>query len=322
MAGKPVTVVGAYCVGLYFLGDRLPGPGETVIGSRFYEGPGGKGSNQAVAALKLGAPTRFIARVGRDAYGEKALAMYRGFGLDTDLIAIDEGSHTGIGAILVDQSGRNLISVVPGANGRLSPQDIDAAEAAIADSCIVGCQLETPLEIADYALRKAHRLGVTTLLDPAPAAKLPEDLYGCLDFIKPNESEAALLTGIPVDGVASALEAGRWFVARGVRNAIITLGDKGAVLVTANTVQHFPAVPVEPFDTTGAGDVFSGALMAAWHEGRPIDDCIRFATHAAALSVTRLGVIESIPDREEVLASIRRSAESPRTRDKTADERG
>lgn len=321
MAGKPVTVVGAYCVGLYFLGDRLPGPGETVIGNRFYEGPGGKGSNQAVAALKLGAPTRFIARVGRDAYGEKALAMYRGYGLKTDLIAMDEGSHTGIGAILVDQSGRNLISVVPGANGRLSPQDIDAAEGTIADSSIVGCQLETPLEIADYTLRKAHRLGVTTLLDPAPAVKLPEDLYPCLDFIKPNETEAGILSGIPVDGVASATEAGRWFVARGVKNAIVTLGDKGAVLVTRDRVEHFPAVPVEPFDTTGAGDVFSGALMAAWHEGRSIDECIRFATCAAALSVTRLGVIESIPDREEVLALMRRTAETLRTTEGTADKR-
>jgi ribokinase len=300
MEKRPVTIIGAYVEGLVFQGSRLPGPGETVIGDHFQAGPGGKGSNQAVAALRLGAATRFIARIGRDVYGQNALDMYRRFGLGTRWIAVDETAHTGVGAILVDRDGRNLISVVPGANAKLCRQDIDAAEDLIAGSSLVGCQLETPLEIADYALRKAHRLGAATLLDPAPAVPLPDDLYPCLDFIKPNETEADILTGITVDGIDRAAEAGRWLVRRGVKNALITLGRQGAVWVTCERVRHFSAPRVEAVDTTGAGDVFSGALMAALYEGRPMDECIRFAGHAAALSVTRLGVIESIPTRQEV----------------------
>ena len=210
-----------YVVGLVFQGQRLPAQGETVIGDHFQEGPGGKGSNQAVAALRLGAAIRLIARIGRDVYGQNALDMYRRFGLGAQWIAVNETAHTGIGAILVDRDGRNLISVVPGANAKLCRQDIDAAEEVIAGSSLVGCQLETPLEIADYALRKAHRLGAATLLDPAPAVPLPDDLYPCLDFIKPNETEAGILTGITVDGIDRAAEAGRWLVRRGVKNALI-----------------------------------------------------------------------------------------------------
>jgi ribokinase len=297
-----VTVVGSYNVGLFLKGTRLPTVGETVIGDQFHEGGGGKGSNQAVAASRLGARTRFIGRIGCDKYGSDALVMYRRLGISTDMIRVDPTTHSGISVILIDQDGRNLISVIPGANFRLSREDIDAVLPAIADSCIAGFQLENRLEVIDYAIRKTHGLGVTTLLDPAPATRLPADLYPYIDYIKPNETEASILSGIEVRDVDGAEKAGRWFLERGVKTAIITLGEAGAVLVADGGRRHFRPPPVKAVDTTGAGDTFSGALMAALSRGEAIEDAIAFANGAAALSVTRLGVIESIPDLAEVTA--------------------
>jgi ribokinase len=297
-----VTVIGSYNVGLFLKGTRLPTVGETVIGDQFHEGGGGKGSNQAVAASRLGAQTRFIGRIGCDKYGSDALAMYRRLGISTDTIRVDPTTHSGISVILIDQDGRNLISVIPGANFRLSREDIDAALPVIADSCVVGFQLENNLEVIEYAIRKAHALGLTTLLDPAPATPLPADLYPCIEYIKPNETEAGILSGIEVRDIAGAERAGRWFLEQGVKTAIVTLGAEGALLVTARGRRHFRPPPVKAVDTTGAGDTFSGALMAAISKGNAIEDAIVFANCAAALSVTRLGVIESIPELDEVMA--------------------
>ena len=304
MAKKTVTVVGSYNVGLFLKGQRLPTVGETVIGDKFHEGGGGKGSNQAVAASQLGAQTRFVGRIGTDKYGDDALAMYKRLGINTDMIKIDDGIHSGISVIIIDKDGKNLISVVPGANFNLSNEDIDAAEKAFAESGIVGFQLENKLEVIDYAIRKVHSMGAQTLLDPAPAVKLPEDLFPFIDYIKPNETEAAILSGIQVEDATSAEKAGQWFLDHGVKTAIITLGEQGSVLVTDGKVAHFAPPQVDAIDTTGAGDVFSGALMTALSQGKTIEDSIVFANHAAALSVTRLGVIEAIPKLEEVLAFI------------------
>lgn len=300
MNKKTVTVVGSYNVGLFFKGQRLPAPGETVIADEFMEGGGGKGSNQAVAAALLGANTRFIARIGNDKYGKDALSMYKKFDIATDMIKIDTGIHTGIGSILIDEDGRNLISVVPGANFNLCQEDIDKAEEAIKNSSIVGFQLENRLEIVDYAIRKVHSIGVKTLLDPAPAVKLPEKLYPCIDFIKPNETEAAILTGIEVNDKASAEKAAHWLVDKGTKNVVITLGKQGTVLVKDGQTQLFEPPKVNAIDTTGAGDVFSGGFMAALSKGEGIEDAIIFANHAAALSVTKFGVIEAIPTLQEV----------------------
>jgi len=297
-----VTVVGSYNVGLFLKGKRLPVVGETVVGDQFHEGGGGKGSNQAVAASMLGARTRFIGRIGCDKYGSDALQMYRRLGIQTDTIRVDAGTHTGISVILIDEAGRNLISVVPGANHSLAESDIDAAREAIRDSRIVGFQLENRVEVIDHAIRKAHEWGTATLLDPAPAVPLPECLYPCLDYIKPNETEATTLTGIHVDGVPSAIEAGRWLIERGVRTAIITLGEQGAVCVTGDGAEHFPAPHVQAVDSTGAGDVFSGAVMAGLARGQRLNEAVWFANCAAALSVTRLGVIEAIPTLDDVRA--------------------
>ena len=305
MIPKTVTIVGSYCVGLFFRGEHLPAVGETVIADQFFEGGGGKGSNQAVAVASFAGKARFIGCVGFDKYGQDALQMYKRLGIDCSSIRVEHSKHTGVGAILIDKYGHNSIAVVLGANGSLSTKDIDASEQALHDSFIVGFQLENDRKLVEYAIRKVHALGVATFLDPAPAAKLPEDLYPCLDYIKPNETEATTLTGIKVTGLASAEDAGHWFIERGVKNAIITLGEHGAVLVTAEGVRHFLSLKVKAVDTTGAGDTFAGGFLAVLSQGQSIEFAINFANHAAGISVTRLGVIDAIPKLEEVEASVK-----------------
>jgi ribokinase len=302
MQAGQITVVASYNFSLFLKGERLPGPGETVIADDFFEGGGGKGSNQALTAAVLGAPTRLVVKMGNDSYGDTAWKMYERHGLSTQFIIRDPSTHTGIAVICIDKGGHNLISVAPGANYRLSTGDIDAAEPAFTGAALVGFQLENRLEVVQYAIRKVHSLGVTTLLDPAPAAKLPSDLLACIDYIKPNEHEAEIITGIPVQDVASARKAGKWLVDHGVKAAIITLGALGAVWVTPNSEGHLPPPCVQAIDTTGAGDVFCGAFMAGYSRGIPLEENIRFSNTAAAISVTRLGVVDSIPTLSEVMA--------------------
>ena len=296
-----ITIVGSYMVGLFMKGERIPMIAETVIGREFYEGGGGKGSNQAVAAAKLGGDVRFVGRIGRDRYGDDALKMYAETGVAADGVIRDDAAPTGVALILVDRDGNNSIMVTLGANDRLTEVDIDGCAEAFAQSAIVAFQLENRLEIVDYGIRKAHAVGATVLLDPAPARPLPADLYPCIDIIKPNEVEAATLSGIAVTDFASAEAAGRWFLAQGVKTAIITLGAQGAVAVDAAGARRFtpPRPPSAPVDSTGAGDTFSGALMAALSRGEALDEAIRFAIAAATLSVTKPGVIESIPTIDE-----------------------
>lgn len=299
-----IVVVGSYNVGLFLMGQKIPNVGETLIGDRFYEGGGGKGSNQAVAAALLGADVTFSGRIGSDQYGADALAMYRKFSISTDYIAVDDTIHSGISVIFVDGEGNNSIMVVPGANNNLSKADIDNAAPVMREAAFVGFQLENSLETVLYGMRKAHELGAAVLLDPAPAQPLPDDIYPYIDYIKPNEHEAATLSGIPVTDAASALEAGRWFLKRGVKHAIITLGGNGAVLVDASgeTVYAAPALSAPVVDTTGAGDCFSGALLSRLGEGCPVREAIPFALCAASLSTTKAGVIESLPTLEEANA--------------------
>jgi ribokinase len=301
MKRDTITVIGSYNVGLFLKGHTLPSIGETVICNEFYEGGGGKGSNQAIAAAKMGARTRFVGRVGNDKYGKDAIEMFRKYGVIADLVSVDDNKHTGISVIMVDENGQNLISVAAGANYGLSTDDIDRTLNFIRDSIVVGFKLENSLDIVIYAIRKVHSMGIKTLLDPAPAQKLPDDIYSCINYIKPNEHEAKILTGINVLDVKSAESAGRWFIERGVETAIITLGKNGVVLVKNDTTRHFLCPDVRAIDTTGAGDCFSGAMMAALSTGKTVEESIIFAVCAAAISVTRLGVINSIPDIEEVI---------------------
>lgn len=296
-----IGIIGSYNVGLFLAGSRIPGTGETVIGHQFYEGGGGKGSNQALAAALFGADVSFMGRVGTDGYGRDALAMYQRLGVSTDRILLDPTIHSGISVIMVDEAGNNSIMVVPGANDHLSPADIDAAEDWLKTCDWVGFQLENPQKTVLHGIRAAFALGKRVLLDPAPACPLPESIYPCLTCIKPNEHEASILTGIPVTDAASALEAGRWFRRKGVQHSLITLGGNGAVLVDADgeAVYRAPEVDMPIVDTTGAGDCFSGALLAELATGRTFRQAILHALCAATLSATRKGVVEALPSPRE-----------------------
>lgn len=300
MDRKQITVVGSYNVGLFLKGKDIPTPGQTLMGDTFTEGGGGKGSNQAVAAAKLGADTYFVGCIGTDNYGKNALKMYEEQKISAKYIRRDESIHTGISVIFIDEQGNNSIMVIPGANYHLSREDIDAAVPAMEKSMRVGFQLENSLDVVSYGLRKAYAAGAVTLLDPAPAQPLPDELYPYISILKPNEHEAAILSGIPVTDAESAEKAGKWFLEKGVRTVIITLGSKGAVLVEKERQVFFPSMQVEAVDTTGAGDCFSGALMAGLSQGMELEDAIRFAHKAAAISTTRLGVIEALPSQEQI----------------------
>ncbi len=298
--GKFITVIGSYNVGLFLKGKRLPRLGETVIGDEYYESYGGKGSNQAIAASILGANVYFLGRIGNDRYGADALAIYKKLGMPIDLLKVDNSIHSGISVIIIDSEGNNMISCVPGANFKLSKDDIDECEDYLNHSSIVAFQLESPLDVVCYAIRKVHRMGITTLLDPAPAVKLPEDIFECINIIKPNETEAEILTGMEVTDFNTAAKAGEWLIDRGAKNVIITLGSNGVFYTNGSDSMTFIAPSVERVDSTGAGDIFSGALMSALSRCYSFKDAIEFANYAASLSVTKLGVIESIPTLDEV----------------------
>jgi len=304
-----IVIIGSYNVGLFLKGRRLPGRGETVIADSFFESGGGKGSNQAVSAATMGAPVRFVGRIGDDKYGKDALALYRERGIECDRIQVDPTTHTGISIILIDGDGRNMISVAPGANLNLTPADIDHCAAELRAAFCVGFQLENRPETVFHGIRKCHEWGIPTFLDPAPAVPLPDDLYPCIGIIKPNEIEAGILTGIEVRDRDSALRAGRWLCQKGVRHALVTLGELGAVLVGEGRESYFPAPKVDAIDTTGAGDIFAGAFLAGLHRHAPMDEAIRFASFAAALATTKIGVVNAIPTLAEVEAFMQRGAD-------------
>jgi len=297
-----ITIMGIFVADLAFRAGRLPKWGETVLGSDFRIGPGGKGSNQAVAAARLGAYVTFISKVGRDTFGDLAHRTYAEDGIDTTFLYESTDVGTGAASIVVHESkGENAIVVVPGACNQLTTGEIDRARDAIAGSAVFLTQLEQPLALAEHALRMARSLGVTTILNPAPAAELPASLYGLCDYLTPNESEAALLTNLPVEANEQAERAADNLLARGVRNVIITLGERGALVKNAQVRAHVPAVNAGPVvETTGAGDAFAGAFAVALAEGREIIDATRFACAAAGISVSRAGTAPSMPRRDEV----------------------
>ena len=285
-------------MGLFLKGQRLPQKGETVT-AEFYEGPGGKGSNQAIAAAMLGGRVQFVGCLGDDQYGRDARRLYTELGIDQRHIFTEPGIHSGISVILIDAHGDNLISVALGANNCLAPQHIDQAAEAIGSAAVLACQLEGPLATTAYALGKARQLGVTTVLDPAPATALPDEVYRNTDIITPNESEAQTLTGIVPDTLRSATAAGRALLARGVRIAVVKLGERGCLCVTPEGEHYVPAIRVNAVDVTGAGDAFAGGLAVALAEGKPMLAALEFATCVAALSVTKVGVVNALPSRDE-----------------------
>lgn len=300
-----VCVVGSLNVDLVVKVPRLPAVGETVTGGVFATFPGGKGANQAVAAARLGARAFMVGRVGEDDFGRRARAALEREGVDVAFVRSDPEAATGVALIGVDPQGRNLILVAPGANARVSPDDVERAGEVIRSASLLLLQLEIPMETVRRAAEIAHEAGVRVVLDPAPAAPLPEALYPLVDVINPNEIEARALTGLPVGSVEEAVRAAEVLQGRGARAAVVKLGEHGAVYASAEARGHVPAFDVPAQDTTAAGDAFAAALGVGLAEGKPLVDAVRFANAAAALKVTRMGA-QSMPTRSEVEALLAR----------------
>jgi ribokinase len=281
---------------------RLPRPGETLAGHGFHMGFGGKGANQAVMAARLGAQVRMVTRLGRDLFGEQTLRNYRDEGIDTTYVSLDDALPSGVAAIVVDDAARNCIVVVPGSNGALTPDDVRAAAAAVTEADVLLCQLEVPAETTLAAFRLARAAGVRTVLNPAPAGPLPPDLLGLTDLCVPNETEIEILTGRPVTNPEEAGEVARLLAGPDGPAVIITLGEKGALLVAGGSSVHIPAVPVSAADPTGAGDAFIGSLAVFWAQGLALAEAARRAGAVAALSVTRPGAQASFPTGAEAEA--------------------
>jgi ribokinase len=308
MAGKWITVLGSFVADLAFRTKKIPAWGETVLGSGFAVGPGGKGSNQAVAARRLGANVGFISKLGRDAFGDLARRTYEQEGIDAQYVFETDDYATGGAAIIIDEArGENAIIVVPGACYEVTPEEIDRARARIASSAVFLTQLELRIGSVEHGLKLARELGVPTILNPAPAVPLPDSVYRLCDYLTPNESEAGALTGLPVANIAEADRAAQALLARGVRNVVLTLGSQGALVKNAMLTEHVPAVNAGPVvETTGAGDAFSGGFAVALAEGKDIVAATRFACAAAGISVTRAGTAPSMPSRAEVDAVMKR----------------
>jgi ribokinase len=285
--------------------ERIPRPGETVLGGEFVTAAGGKGANQAVAAARAGGRVVFLARVGADGFGREALRGLRRDGLDVRHVVVDDAAPSGVALIFVGAEGENSIAVAPGANSRLSPADVEQAAPAFARADLVLAQLEIPLETVQAAARLARKAGARFVLNPAPARPLPLSLLRHVAILTPNETEAERLSGVRVRDAASAQRAARCLRRRGVGAVVLTLGAQGAWVSSAGFEGAIPGFRVRPVDTTAAGDVFNGALGVAWAEGRDLPDAVRFANAAAALSVTRLGAQPSAPRRDEIEQRLR-----------------
>lgn len=300
-AMKPrVTVVGSANTDMIIKLERIPRPGETILGGEFATAPGGKGANQAVAAARAGANVTFLARLGADTLGDEAIRGYARAGVNTDLIVRDKKTPSGVALIFVAKDGENSIAVASGANMHLSSADVRKARHKIAASDVLLTQLETPIATVLAAAAIAHKAGVLIILNPAPAQALPSELLRLVSVITPNETEAELLTGIQVKDEKSAARAAAKLHGFGVPTVLITLGSKGVFLDSGSTQKIIPAYKVRPVDTTAAGDVFNGALAVALAEGRELTEAVRFANAAAAISVTRFGAQPSAPKRREI----------------------
>ncbi|MBX3016060.1 MAG: ribokinase, partial [Caldilineaceae bacterium] len=301
-----ICVVGASNIDLVSYAPRLPKIGETLPGSRFQMGFGGKGANQAVMAALLGATVTMITKVGQDIFGQDYLNHYQKLGFDTRYVAVTDAAATGVAPIWVDEgSGNNAIIVVTGANDHLAVADVEAAQAAIRSAQIVIGQWECALETTLAALRIAREAGVTTLLNPAPArAELPAEAYQLSDIFCPNESETELLTGQPVATLAEAEAAAQLFLARGARQVILTLGERGSLLVTESSTTHVPASAVQAIDTTGAGDAFCGSLAYFLAAGQSLAQATAHANVVAAASVQKRGTQTSFPRRADLPAGL------------------
>ncbi len=299
---QKIIVFGSYATDLSARCPVLPRPGETVKGSGFGQGHGGKGSNQAVAARRAGADLVFVTKLGEDAFGRQALEFYRGEGIGTEHIFIDPVRPTGCAMIFVEEgSGQNQIVISGGACEAFTSREA-ALTLPLLDECgLLLTQLETNSEPIEALLRAAREKGVFTVLDPAPARSVSEELLSCVDLITPNETEAEVLSGVRVESRENAALAARELMRRGVKNAVITMGSAGALLCTPQGEEWIPSVSCGAAeDTTGAGDAFTGAMAAALAEGCSLPDAARFGAAAAGIAVTRRGTASAMAFRHEI----------------------
>jgi len=296
-----VVILGVFVADTAYRARRQPRMGETILGESFALGPGGKGSNQAVAAARAGADVHFISRLGQDTFAEMALTTWEDAGV-TPEITRDPDSYTGAAYIFVDAaSGDNAIIIAPGAAGRISAEDVEARRDLIAGAGVFMTQLEQPIPAARRALEIAREGGAVTVLNPAPAADLPDGMLALCDYVTPNESEAEALTGIEVTDRDSAARAARALIGRGAAAAIVTLGADGALYDDGREARHVPALSAGTVvETTGAGDAFAGGLATALAKGQSPEHAVRFGCATAAISVTRPGTAPSMPARAEI----------------------
>ena len=300
MNSNHITVIGSSNTDMVIKTSKLPAPGETILGGDFFMNAGGKGANQAVAAARLGGKVSFIAKTGDDVFGKQARQLFEIENINTNNLVIDADHPSGVALITVDAHGENCIVVAPGSNSYLTQNDIDLALEEILSSTLILMQLEIPLETVIYVANIAYKAGKKIILNPAPAAKISDDLLSKLYMITPNETEAELISGIAVTDTESAILAAQNLSERGVKVVIITLGSKGALLYTGDEARVIESPKVEAVDTTAAGDVFNGAIAVAISEGMELDEAIKFACKAAAISVTRMGAQSSAPYRKEI----------------------
>ena len=306
MAKSGVVILGIYVADLAFRAPRQPVMGETIMGTSFAMGPGGKGSNQTIAAARAGANVTFITKLGKDNFGDAALALYAKEGV-TALAPQDPKISTGAAYIFVqDGTGSNAIIVVPGAAGTIGVSDVESNAQVISNAQVFMTQLEQPIPAAIRALEIAKAAGVTTIFNPAPAAPLDDSIYRLCDYVTPNESEASMLTGVTVTDLASARKAAYVLLAKGAGAALITLGGQGSLLHSRDQSIHIPIFSAgKVIDTTGAGDAFNGGFAAALARGEAPEAAARFGSAMAGISVTRLGTAPSMPHLDEINALLK-----------------
>ncbi|RLD88147.1 MAG: ribokinase [Bacteroidetes bacterium] len=297
--GRSILVVGSSNMDLVVKINKFPLPGETLLGGDFFMNSGGKGANQAIAVSRLGGDVQFVCKTGRDAFRDKTVSLFKEEGIDTRGMLVDEEKPSGVAVIMVDKSGENSIVVAPGANSSLCVSDIDNLDIKWEFVDFVLLQLEIPIETVAHIVNLASEKGKKVILNPAPAADLPEDLFRKLHIITPNKIEAESISGVKITDNESLVKAAEVLHGLGVEHVIITLGSEG-VLLYSGTPKWIPAIPTISVDSTGAGDVFNAALTVSLSEGKDFEEAIRFANKAASISITRFGAIPSIPHRKEI----------------------
>ncbi len=303
-----ICVFGIFVADICFFADSIPVAGQTILGDKYLIGPGGKGSNQAIAAARAGGEVSFISKVGSDNYADLAISLYKDSGINYDGLEIEENESTGSAGILINRkTGENAINVVPGAAGTIGKNLIDKNLSIIKDSTIFLTQLETPKDVTLYALKEAKSQNCITILNPAPSSEIPDDYFQFFDFFTPNETEASFYFNKPVKNEDDCKVAGNFFLEKGVKNILITLGEKGCYFKNSNEEFLMPASKLNKpvVDTTGAGDAFNGALSVALSQNKTYKQSIEFANLVAGISVTREGAANSMPTKKEIEESIK-----------------